>query len=71
MSETEFLEVVNGILTTKTAPSNLDASLVDLGWDSLSNLEFVAAVDEKFGLSVDSDKLAECTSLADVFALVK
>lgn len=71
MKETDFIQVVNEIVISQTPLTHLNSPLTDIGWDSLSNIELVAALDEKFNLQIDSDKLAECQSLADIFDIVR
>ena len=45
--------------------------LEDISWDSLAAVSFIAAADEKFGKTVAPKKLAACTTIADVAAVVE
>jgi acyl carrier protein len=46
-------------------------ALRDLGgWDSLSTLAFVAAVDSKFGTPLPGKRVAQCRTVADLLGLV-
>lgn len=47
------------------------SELDGLGWDSLSNLSFIAEVDEQFDVSLDAAELAEATTVSDLIALVE
>jgi acyl carrier protein len=40
-------------------------------WDSLAVISFIALVDEKLGLAVDGEALANAQSVADLLALVQ
>jgi acyl carrier protein len=48
---------------------SLDDELDDLGWDSLSNVEFIARVDVALGVTVDAQRLADCTTVRDLHDL--
>ena len=39
-------------------------------WDSVAVLATIALIDEQFGVTVPSDELTRCTSVAAVLALV-
>ena len=40
-------------------------------WDSLAVISFIALVDEKLGLAVEGEALANADSVADLLALVQ
>jgi len=40
------------------------------GWDSLSSLGFLAAVDQAFGVPVAASKMATCRTVADLLGLL-
>ena len=49
-----------------------DEQLEDLPeWDSLAVISFIALVDEKLGLAVDGEKLANAQTVGDLLALVR
>lgn len=69
MDEQTFLQLVADILETDVAEVALDSDLDALGWDSLSNISFIAEVDERVGVTIDPDALADAKSVADLRAL--
>ncbi|MDR6866320.1 acyl carrier protein [Microbacterium resistens] len=68
MDEKALLKTVAEILEVDEV--SLDTDLEDLGWDSLSNLSFIAEVDDAAGLTIDADQLTEAKTVADLKALV-
>ncbi|GAB3631134.1 hypothetical protein GCM10027421_04870 [Microbacterium shaanxiense] len=68
MNAEDLLKLVAGILEIDEV--TLDGDLDDLGWDSLSNLSFIAEVDDATGVTIDADKLAEAKTVADLKVLV-
>ncbi|GAA5147427.1 hypothetical protein GCM10025768_07480 [Microbacterium pseudoresistens] len=68
MNHDEFLKLVAEILEIEEVAENAD--LEDLGWDSLSNLNFIAEVDERANIAVDADKLSEARTVTDLFSLL-
>lgn len=71
MDETTFLDLVADILETDAADVKLTDELDALGWDSLSNISFIAEVDEATGVTIDADQLAEAETVADLLAMTK
>jgi acyl carrier protein len=69
MDEQTFLQLVADILETDVADVDLTGDLDTLGWDSLSNISFIAEIDERVGVTIDPDALAEATTVADLRAL--
>jgi len=47
-----------------------ETKIVDLGADSLDEIELVMFLEEEFGISIPDDKAHEATTVADLFALV-
>lgn len=70
MNDERFLAVIAGILevdpTEVTLADDLDAS----GWDSLSNISFIAEIDDALGVTLEADALADAKTVADLRALV-
>nr|WP_246286246.1 acyl carrier protein [Microbacterium pseudoresistens] len=62
------MKLVAEILEIEEVAENAD--LEDLGWDSLSNLNFIAEVDERANIAVDADKLSEARTVTDLFSLL-
>ncbi len=62
----EFAEIVERDPSTLT----LETELKDIGtWDSLSQVSFMAMLDEKFGKSVDPDRLDDAGTVGDLWRL--
>ena len=55
--------------TSGAGALSLDDELDDLGWDSLSIVEFIARVDVALGVTVDAQRLADCTTIRDLHDL--
>lgn len=68
--ESILLEMVAHILGHDVFAIDLSSCLEQIGWDSLSQLSFVAELDSKFGLSVDTVKLQEAVTIEDLFQAV-
>jgi acyl carrier protein len=49
---------------------SMGTSLESLGWDSLTNLSFIAKIDEILGTSVDADLLSSALTVQDLFQFV-
>ncbi|MFD6700689.1 MULTISPECIES: acyl carrier protein [unclassified Microbacterium] len=67
MEQNELLALVAEILEIESVQPTDD--LLDKGWDSLSNLTFIAEVDERVGVAVDADRLTRAVTVADLLPL--
>lgn len=56
----EILEVEDESTVT------MDASLDELGWDSLCVLSFIGFADEKLGKTISGDALRDCQTVGDL-----
>jgi len=54
-----------------TAPPGPDASLADLGLDSLDTIRLVSQVEERFGIQLDEEDLLAAETVADFARLVE
>ncbi|WP_394552740.1 acyl carrier protein [Agromyces sp. MMS24-JH15] len=70
MDESTLLRTVADILEIDIDEVSLSDELEVIGWDSLSNISFIAEVDTAVGLTIDADALAEAVTVADLKALV-
>lgn len=68
MEQEKLVSLIAEILEVESVSA--DGDLADLGWDSLSNLSFIAEVDEQFSVSIDAAELAEAATVADLISLV-
>ena len=66
----QVLDIVTEIVETDRAGLTGATVLADISWDSLAAVSFIAAADEKFGKSLAPRKLATCTTVAELAALV-
>lgn len=70
METQQLLELVAGILEVDVNELSFEDSLEAKEWDSLSNLSFIAEVDELLGVQIDADELAGAETVADLQKLV-
>jgi len=69
-TEARAARVIVDCLGCRADEVKRDAKLVDLGADSLDEVELVMFLEEEFGISIPDDKAHEATTVADLFALV-
>ena len=50
---------------------NLNSSLDEIGWDSLSVITAIAVFDEVYSITLTADKLKDCRTLKDLTDLSK
>jgi len=60
----ENLDLDRGSLTGREALRDVP------GWDSMSTLMFVAAIDEQFGRPLAGSRVAACRTVADLLGLL-
>lgn len=70
MESAELLELVAGILEIDAADVSLTDELEQHEWDSLSNLTFIAEIDERLGVTIDADELAQAKTVGDLHTLI-
>lgn len=70
METQALLELVATILEVEVESVSLSDNLAEIDWDSLSNLAFIAEIDERLGLTIDADELARAQTVADLESLV-
>jgi acyl carrier protein len=67
-----FLREIETALELPDGSLKGDEQLADIPeWDSLAVISFIALVDEKLGLAVDGEALANAQSVGDLLALVQ
>lgn len=71
MNDAEFLTLAEELVEAEPNTLTLDDDLDDIGWDSMSNIEFIATVDTRLRLSVDAERLNDCRSLRAVKQLIE
>lgn len=68
----DIREVLVAQLAVKPEMVKPDAKVTDdLGADSLDAIELVAALEEKFGISIPEDDAKQIATVADVISLVE
>jgi acyl carrier protein len=70
MNEETLLALVAEISSRDIDNLSMETELLDLQWDSLSTLTFLAKVDQLHGLAVDADRLSSAKTVREVFELV-
>lgn len=68
MNSDDLLALVAEILEVDSV--ELTDNLEDKGWDSLSSLSFIAEIDERVGIEVSADDLADAELVSDLQTLV-
>ena len=58
-------ETVSGGYSRESGLSSIDA------WDSISVLNFIALVEDSFGVIMNPDQIGNCVSLGELFDAVK
>ncbi len=72
MQADAFLHEIEATLELPEGSLKRDDKLEDIPeWDSLAVISFIALVDEKLGLAVDGEALANAVTVADLLALVQ
>lgn len=71
MTKAGFYNILDDIIEEDPGTISGDELLADLeGWDSLSVVAFIAAMDKHLGVAVTPKKLVEAASVADLMDLV-
>ena len=65
------IEIVADIAELEIDEVSPDATLEDLGVDSLGGLRIVAAVEKKYKLVIDEQEIMKIRTMPDVFSLVE
>lgn len=70
MQPQEFYRLLDEVLELPAGTLSGSERLEDIDtWDSLAVISFIALVDEHFGTIIESEKLAQAQSVADLYAL--
>lgn len=70
MSDPDVLALVEEILEVPAGTVDMTSNLEDLGWDSLSNLNFISIADDRFRRTIDPERLARSQTPKDLQALL-
>ena len=66
----EVLQIVADIADIPLEQITPDATLEELGVDSLNGLRIVAEMEKRFGINIPDDAIGKIRSVPDIFALV-
>jgi acyl carrier protein len=66
----EIVEIVADIAELTVEEVAPDASLEDLGIDSLNGLRIVAEVEKRYGVNIPDDAIGKIRTMPEIFALV-
>lgn len=71
MKKSEFVEMIEQIVEADEGTLSGSESLRELdGWDSLAVIQFIARVDENFGITLTPKRLVECKTIDDLAGLL-
>ncbi|TFC47457.1 acyl carrier protein [Cryobacterium sp. TMT2-17-1] len=71
MDQIEFMQLIEDTLEVGPGTLAVTDQLDEIDWDSLANISFIAEVDNRFGVSMDSEQLAKSLTIADLFDMLK
>ena len=66
----EVMEIVADIAELPIEEVTPDASLEDLGVDSLNGLRIVAEVEKRYGVNIPDEAIGKIRTMPEIFALV-
>ena len=66
----EVIEIVAEIADLPVEEVAPDATLEELGIDSLNGLRIVAAVEKRFGVNIPDEEIGKIRTMPQIFALV-
>ena len=70
--ENRFLDLVAKELELDRSKLDLMTKLdSSIDWDSLSAISLISAIDDQFDTQIDDDDLINCTTLGEIFNLIK
>lgn len=65
--EEKLKELMAGIFDLKKEDIKEDSAMSNIEtWDSLSHLQLIAGIEEKFGISIDVDDILKMTSFSEI-----
>lgn len=71
MTRSQFLCLIDEMIEAQPGTVREDDTLAELeGWDSLAAVSFVAAVNERLGLTLSAKHLVEASTVRDLLRLV-
>ncbi|TFC94715.1 acyl carrier protein [Cryobacterium sinapicolor] len=71
MDQIEFMQLIEETLEAESGTLSYTDRLDEIDWDSLANISFIAEVDNRLGVTVNSEQLAKSLTIADLFDTIK
>lgn len=69
--EQKILDIIQRVAEVNVLENGNSTVLESIGWDSLSNLAFIAEIDNAFGLTLSIEKLTSAITISDLIDLVE
>lgn len=70
MNQKEFFALLEDILEIDEGSLTPETDLQAVGWDSLADVSFIAAVDSQLGMTLDPNHLSQSKTVQDLLKLV-
>jgi acyl carrier protein len=70
MKKKEVINEISEILIIDVEKIEDDTSLIDIGWDSLTNLAFMSFADSKFNIVIPPKNLNAAKTVSDILKLI-
>lgn len=70
MDQPSLLQIIEDTLEVPAGTVSPEQKLSGLDWDSLANISFIAAIDSRFNVVVDAERLSRCETIQDLLTLV-
>ena len=70
MSNTKILVLAKDMLGESFSEDKFNVPIAELGIDSLDFMEFIMAIEEKFEIEIDGEKIDESMGLSQFFEIV-
>jgi acyl carrier protein len=70
MSNTRILELAKDMLGESFSEDKFNVPIAELRIDSLDFMEFIMAIEEKFEIEIDGEKIDESMGLSQFFEIV-
>jgi acyl carrier protein len=71
MDDSAFMTDLADVLNVSRDELDEHTPLTDDNWDSLAHLAVIAAIDERFGVTVPAKELTACASVGALLSLVR
>ena len=69
--DASFIEDLAAILEADPEELNEEFVLHSENWNSLSIVSAIVLIDEHFGVSIEGEKLRQCTTLGELWSLIQ